>query len=216
MGEILNCQYIQRLIFIASSVLNSLVLCYKKMTGSIDFPCFLLIPDFEDDYKIIFCHHIYDICQHSGNWPVRVLQGHCVGLKNLFRVEKCDITKMGFLKEQDENCLFVRIQLVRSSYWWDISNGMLWWFHTYPSKIDLDRKRYIQANFRRICMESFKHNIAYISLEICSNKLSFCEWKIFILFFQFPIIPLNLIISFLNLFIFLTSLLYSIEICSGS
>ena len=95
-------------------------------------------------------------------------------------------------------------------------NGMLWWLHTYPSKIDLDRKRYIQANFRRVYMESSKHNIAYISLEICSNKLSFCEWTIFILFFQFPIIPLNLIISFLNLFIFVTSLLYSIEICSGS
>ena len=57
-------------------------------------------------------------------------------------------------------------------------------------------------------MESSKHNIAYISLAICSNKLRFCEWTIFILFFQFPIIPLNLIISFLNLFIFLTSLLY--------
>ena len=46
---------------------------------------------------------------------MRVLQGHCVGLKNLFRVEKCDITKMGFLIEQDENCLFVKTQLVRSS-----------------------------------------------------------------------------------------------------
>ena len=36
---------------------------------------------------------------------MRVLQGHCVGLKNLFRVEKCDIMKMRFWKEQDENCL---------------------------------------------------------------------------------------------------------------
>ena len=50
MGEMLNCQYRQRLLFIASSVLNSLVLCYKKTTGSVDFPCFLLIPDFEDYY----------------------------------------------------------------------------------------------------------------------------------------------------------------------
>jgi len=46
---------------------------------------------------------------------MRVLQGHCVGLKNLFRVEKCDVMEIGFWKEQDENCLFVKTQLVRSS-----------------------------------------------------------------------------------------------------
>ena len=59
--------------------------------------------------------------------------------------------------------------------------------------LGLDCNVMIQANFRRICMESSEQNIAYILLPFCTNSLIFSKWTFFILFFLDT--PINPIIS---------------------
>ena len=66
--------------------------------------------------------------------------------------------------EQDENCPFAKIQLVRTNLAVTYDLIMLRWFHTNSSKI--------QVNFR-ISIEASEHSVAYISPPICFNQLNF-------------------------------------------
>ena len=70
-----------------------------------------------------------------------------------------------FKKEQDENCPFAKIQLVRVNLAVTYKQIMLGWLHADTSKI--------QVNFKRISIEASEHRDAYISPPICFNQLNF-------------------------------------------
>ena len=70
-----------------------------------------------------------------------------------------------FKKEQDENCPFAKIQLVRVNLAVTYKQIMLGWLHADTSKI--------QVNFKRISIKASEHRDAYISPPICFNQLNF-------------------------------------------
>ena len=94
-------------------------------------------------------------------------------------------------------------QPVAANWWGDISNVMLLWFRTNPINLTWIVRVTIKANFRRICMESWKHNVAYIS------PLSFGKRAFLSLFLSDHLTQSH---NFIHLVFVTSSLLHSVEI----
>ena len=148
---------------LAVSVLKSLALCKNAQA---------IASHKELSFLALLCFFSWRACVTSDLSSEREVWSH----------KNSDLWKYGIgqhiEKEQDEKSSPAKDQPVSSNWWGDISTDFLWWLHTNPSKIGLDRSllpnngplswilTMIWAYLRWIYMESLEHDVAYLHQQV--------------------------------------------------